>query len=392
VSLDTTAPVITPVSTDTIIISRVPQTVTYSLKSDSVLSYIAINGVSVPVPIPRIVGSVSTFALKMGLMSVQSADSSYVYDVPVTIESTGTSTYNVSAADELGNVSQSSFTIQSVIDSDPPVVYFGSSQSIFVKSVPTSRTIYLYFNEPVQSLVVNGVNATLDSVYYSNVPVNFASAGNYVIDAVAMDLAGNEGHYTFNVQVIIDNTAPVVTSDFPSPKYTAASDIVPTIRINDDSPVNSFIRINGNLQFQTTSTAFAVFLNMPSEGNYNLEIETVDEAGNSTIFNQIFIKDSTPPVLSSISPAVGANLTSRTVKVSATSSEALAELKINDEYYPLLQNQTDFQKYILYQADGNNTVRIQVKDFAGNVTTLNVPININTGSQFLWTYAECSAE
>jgi hypothetical protein len=392
ITLDTTAPVISPVSTDTIILSKVPQTVIYSIKSDSKLSFIAINGISVPVPTPRILGSAATFALKMGLMSVQSTDSSYVYDVPLTIESVGTGTYNITAADEMGNVSQSSFTIQSIIDSDPPVVYLGSSQSIFAKEVPINRTVYLYFNEPVQSLVVNGISASLDSVYYANVPVNFTSAGNNVIDAVATDLAGNEGHYIFNVQVIIDNAAPIVTSDLPSLKYTSASDIVPTIRINDDSPVNSFIRINGNLQFQTTSTAFAVFLNMPSDGNYNLEIQTVDEAGNSTTFSQVFIKDSVAPVLSSVVPASGATLTSRTVKVSATSNEALAELKINGEYYPLSQNQSDFQKYILYQADGSSTVRIQVKDFAGNETVLDVPININTGSQFLWTYAECSAE
>ena len=207
----------------------------------------------------------------------------------------GTNTLEVVASDRFRAGDPVTRTVH--LDTTPPqVIILDPPADPFFTSLDTltvSGTVQ--DASPVESVVVNGIDATVDGMSFSatGVPVTGGP-----IQAVATDAAGHTGVGTVNV--VLDGTPPVVGITSPDEgAWVSGPSVEVTGNVEDDlSP--TMVEVNGQPELdssQELSRTFRVTVSA-SDGPLTLQARALDSAGNSGQGPARSVNvDSTPPLV-----------------------------------------------------------------------------------------------
>jgi hypothetical protein len=173
---------------------------------------------------------------------------------------------------------------------------------------------------PLAFLDVNGVPAMVSGSRFS---VTLAPpAGPLNILATATDLAGNTG--TATVDVLIDRTPPVITLTSPLPAITRNTTLALAGSVS--KPVSA-LTVNG-VPAAVSGQAFSASVALTQEGANAITVAATDLAGNVGTLTAQTVRDTTPPVVSFLSPVDGSISNKLSVTVTGTVNKPTASLLV----------------------------------------------------------------
>lgn len=280
--------------------------------------------------------------------------------------SEGVNNVEVIVEDAAGNIGNASLR-EIVLDTQPPVILTSSSE---IKNVFESNFLVDLKIEDLSNvstdIYLNGnvIYNSREKEFYYAVKLK---TGQNTIGVVSTDLLGHKTEYKEIANLNYDNVAPLI-------KISSGDDIVTNqasynlrATIEDETEVTSYVRLNDNLVFTTSSKAIDTRINL-REGNNTLSIQAVEEGSgkNSVKFINHVILDTAPPVITSSGQQ---NLISNEklykLPVSiedANTVETTIFLNGKQVYKSAIK---DFIAPVFLQP-GSNSILIQSKDIAGN--------------------------
>lgn len=207
--------------------------------------------------------------------------------------------------------------------------------------------------------------------------------GNYTIEAVARDIAGNTA--TDGPRgLTIDTTAPAVTIAQPA-DGSATNDNTPDtngtsevgallsveIRDANNQVVQSFVpTVDGNGNWSVNVAQLA-------DGNYTVVATATDSANNATTVSNGFSVDTTPPSLTLTSPADGTLTNNPAVSIGGTGDAGeTVEVVVTDgngqsqNLTTVVDAQGNWSVNPMMLADGTYTVNATSTDAAGNTASV----------------------
>jgi len=290
----------------------------------------------------------------------------------------GTKTWNLSSGDGVKTVyvklvdvlgHQTTKTASITLDTTPPIVSGVTNQAVY----STDKTIF--FSEGSATLngqvIPNGHTVSLEGEY----------------KLVVTDEAGN----VTTVQFTIIKSTPVggFTINNGSP-YTASRDVTLQIRANGSA--------DGLQMSYNTDGAWSTFepfsstkhLQLPGiDGTKSISIKFRDQAGNeSQVYTQSIILDTAPPS-GSFTINNGAGTTSSTrvnLSISATDNLGQIEMRIANENstWSNWQAYSRSVSWTLPNGNGPKKVQLELRDEAGNVTSLEKSIVLRVSDPPPW--------
>lgn len=290
----------------------------------------------------------------------------------------GTKTWNLSSGDGVKTVyvklvdvlgHQATKTASIILDTTPPIVSGVTNQAVY----STDKTIF--FSEGSATLngqvIPNGHTVSLEGEY----------------KLVVTDEAGN----VTTVQFTIIKSTPVggFTINNGSP-YTASRDVTLQIRANGSA--------DGLQMSYNTDGAWSTFepfsstkhLQLPGiDGTKSVSIKFRDQAGNeSQVYTQSIILDTAPPS-GSFTINNGAGTTSSTrvnLSISATDNLGQIEMRIANENstWSNWQAYSRSASWTLPNGNGPKKVLLELRDEAGNVTSLEKSIVLRVSDPTPW--------
>jgi hypothetical protein len=316
---------------------------------------------------------------------------------PVTVEDDTTSTFSVSAADELGNTSCSSaFTY--VEDSTPPAVPVLSgtdpvspstwSQPKFLGAAEPGASVQLFKTEDCSGEVIK--SDTADTRGHFEIPVSVVSNGQTTLRARAKDGAGNVSGCSEPLSYLEDSIAPA------EPTFQR---FVPPPPANDNTPLlvgtsepGTQVRIfSGHfcegmpVALATTDSAglFQAELSVVDDVTLEFSASARDAAGNvgSCLLSRLqYREDSTGPAVASnvrLSPASPSNSNTVTVLGSAEQGTAFLFRSPNCQGEPVATAPSDFSFSLRLTVPDDSTTQLSVatRDTAGNLSACAGPLS-----------------
>lgn len=218
----------------------------------------------------------------------------------------------------------------------------------------------------------------------------FVSGGTFNVKLTVTDDQGAQASQSQSIVIRADVTPPVLAVNLPAQTLTRESSILIPVQVSDANPGTTQVFANNVAVYSTADLNFSYLLSLPSDQEYVIRVESRDSFGNlarSADFR--LVRDTLGPVLSSLSPAANANLTSRTITVSGQSNEVLSEVSINGVAVSLAVGASSFSAVYEARFDGTVQLVVLTKDVAGNQSQTVIPVNINSGANDLWSYQEC---
>ncbi|MGD8747439.1 MAG: Ig-like domain-containing protein, partial [Balneolaceae bacterium] len=323
-----------------------------------------------------------------------------------------------------------SFTTASPPDNTPPQIS-STNPADNQKDLPINTSITVTFSEDMDPSSINnntfilrqGSTGISGTISYSSKTASFTPSGDLafgttytaIITSGVKDLAGNslQNNYSwsFTTGKEPDNTAPQLTSTDPADNET---DVAVNANITatfsepmDPSTVNTtnFIvtkngtPIPGNVSYFGTTAIFNPTNNLTYGSLYNATITSnmTDVAGNklekNTSWTFTTIAETTPPVVTSTSPADNAQDVPINSSISVTFSEPMDPSTIDATTFQVTLDGTSINGSISYSGTtaiftpvndlefGSTyaaTVTTGVQDLAGNNMTSNVSWNFTT--------------
>lgn len=183
--------------------------------------------------------------------------------------------------------------------------------------------------------------------------------GPVLFTARASDAAGNLSP-TAQREVVFDSIAPLFRIEGVSEGQIASAPLSPTIRVEDASPVQTTITLNGE--------SFASGSEVAVDGTYLLYVESVDAAGNRAERSLRFEVDRTPPSVRIALPVERALLRSATTEVIGE-TEPLARVRFAASGFRtevMADAQGRFRVGGVPLQPGENLLTAQATDRAGN--------------------------
>ena len=260
----------------------------------------------------------------------------------------GTTTVTVTAKDAAGNTATRTFTI-TVRDTTPPVI---TASNMVVEATGPSGAKVAHYNASATD-AVGPVTLT-----YSIAPNSTFGIGPTTVTVTATDGAGNHFAATFTVTVK-DTTPPAISSvsnlTIEATSAAGAAVTFPTITATDAvGPVTITYS-------QGSGTIFAL-------GTTTVTVTATDSHGNVSVKSfTITVRDTTPPVITSISGNITVARTSSAGAIvtfpAATATDVAGPVTITytTPSGPVSRSGTLF-------AVGTTTVTVTATDAAGNVT------------------------
>ncbi|NUN04658.1 MAG: PKD domain-containing protein [Bdellovibrio sp.] len=209
------------------------------------------------------------------------------------------------------------------------------------------------------------------------------------INKLSVQIWGGSATY---LQVIVDRVAPVADTEppqilatgFPTqPTLTNNPNFHLSLDIRDIASTTTTVQVNGMTAVESKSKKIIQDLHLP-EGTNTVFVSSVDASGNSSsIVTDTITVDVTPPVLNSVLPASDETIRSnqRLVMISGFSDEPLSDISANGLSLPLDEGGTSFAGQLLFLTDGTKTIKLVATDLAGNKSTLENNIVIETDFQ-----------
>ena len=211
------------------------------------------------------------------------------------------------------------------------------------------------------------------------------SEGQHEMEVHAVGLSGYE--VTKNISFIVDNTAPTVTTNLTEGSYISSTFALRN-EVNDNIGIRSAsVMIDGReIQAISAKGAYPVDLNPQgySEGSHTLVIEAFDQANNKTTLSRSFYIDRNPPIVN-ITTASGAVITGKTtIRFEASDSLGFGSKNFIARIvgYPVdiavvgnASRSFELDPFILWMAEGNQTLEVTVSDGSGKTATDSIMVN-----------------
>lgn len=193
---------------------------------------------------------------------------------------------------------------------------------------------------------------------FESAPLKLAD-GDHSYRLRARDAAGNLAE-SAATSFVVDNTAPLISLSGVTDGDLLNHAVTPLVSITETHPQTSSIRLNGQPFVSGTTVG--------SDGDYLLQVEATDAAGNSATAQLHFTLDLQAPAVSVSEPVTGSTVTLAQQEI-AGSTEPLASVHI-DAPGLVTTVQADAQGRFRSAAatlqPGLNTLRLQATDRAGN--------------------------
>ena len=289
--------------------------------------------------------------------------------------SEGDHSYLIEISDRAGNKTVVSGSLR--IDLTPPNLSLNSPSNasiVYTNTLPIDIPIKASSSEPLISAIINGFASAIEPSglnFQKNITASFA--GQLPIDIKALDYAGNEGVLTNSVSVVFDNTAPSIQLGVADNFRTKDYSLNLPIQISDSSPALTRITVNGTEVLGTYAKDFVYNINLTLEGENQIQVVSIDEAGNSSLVNSLkIVRDTKGPQLTFTSPASGSVVNGIAVDVRISSNENLTNLVVNS--YPATISGNSGQVTISIPAPGEVEIKAVGSDDLGNTTEASINV------------------
>jgi parallel beta-helix repeat protein len=196
----------------------------------------------------------------------------------------------INAEDAVGNERSEWFVF--TIDSTKPQIILNSPEN---RSIIKSGTILDVSIIDTNLFVVNyTINGGSETTFLAPYDISSAgwSDGLYTIQINTMDLAGNTNSSWFQFE--IDSTYPVIDLNFPLNNSIITDELVWNFSVSDNNLVSVNYSINGapDIPF---NDPYEISPGGWSDGDYTIQINALDMAGNLRTRWYFFTLDSSPP-------------------------------------------------------------------------------------------------
>ncbi len=191
------------------------------------------------------------------------------------------------------------------------------------------------------------------------------SDGDHTAQLRALDGAGNQRTEPPQARTFrIDGTPPTIDISGVLDGQLSASPLTPVIVVSDANPGSQSVTLNGQLFVSGTT--------INAEREHLLRVEATDAVGNSNQRELRFTIDLTPPPLAITSPVDG-SATPQTVITLIASTEPNTDVVLLDTNPPYLvrSNAQGIATFPgIWLVPGENTLRLQSRDRAGNLSSI----------------------
>ena len=263
-----------------------------------------------------------------------------------------------------------SFINLSVFDS------FGKiDENSFTGKLSGSLATGFSYNQDVTNKI-NKIKIGDGSSYNFIGDLNPLEDGVYSFEAAVKDFAKNSAAPNpYKVKFKIDRTKPTITINLPSSVLTNLSGIEVPVVINDLSSTLTTVYVNDVLSFSTALKQFTAVAVLGVEGNNVIKVVSTDAAGNIAVSDtKTVILDTTPPILSFISPKNSEAVDGFNFNVSCQSNEPVTQAMLNGNSFGFAGETTHFEKSYSVPQEGDTALTISATDKAGNVGTKTINV------------------
>src|SRR6266516_4053647 len=251
-------------------------------------------------------------------------------------------------------------------DVTPPVITINQPPAGFITREPQVTVAGSVRDETATTVTVNTNPATVGSDGSFSATVALTTEGSTDIHVVATDAAQ---HSTDSTRTVIHDTQPpVLTLNAPADRLiTKETSVTVSGTVTDLTPV--MVNVNGIPLPVDAAGTFTGSVTL-SEGANVLTVTATDAAGNATSAVRIVTRDTQPPVLTLTAPTDGATVTTETVDVHGTATDATTAVTVTVNGNPATVGSDGSFSATVALAVGPNTITAVATDAAGNNTTV----------------------
>jgi len=255
--------------------------------------------------------------------------------------------------------------VKILLDNVPPVLEVESPVN---KLLTKSTKIHVQgLTEPGANCTVNSKPLPLDKLGWFSMDLDITSDGNHDVKVMCMDANKNSASITRTIT--IDTKAPSLSVTSPVPGLlTNVSDI----DVVAQTDPGSFAEINGKTVQVDPGGTFERTL-LLDEGNNDILVRVWDKAGNIKATNFTVTLDTIIPKLIIMEPTDGEFVTTQDIRVLGQVEDG-SVLKVNN--LPVKYQGTSFQ-YSVRLGAGDNTIKVDAWDKAGNHNTKTIQVNFD---------------
>lgn len=302
----------------------------------------------------------------------------------------GLNNFEIKSTDSSGNTA--ALALWSItLDTENPNILTGLKNQYQFSLLPQLETITVELSEQVSSLSLNGKSLIQVGPFTYSYTIQFDEPGTKNFTYVAVDLAGNETILQQSVDIIVDNGAPVITTNsIPSVIGFNYFDI--EVTISDGQNVTTQLFVDDVLTQTFTTKQFTYRLNFDEALQVQSKKATLvatDAAGNSSNKQLVIVKDLSPLLIQIISPQNHSILNSTVVEVRARANKPLVAAKVNHQVVTIGSDQISVKAIVQQPADGKFSVLVEVTDIYGAQSSHEIQAEIKSNSLPSWTYEEC---
>ncbi|MEJ2065683.1 MAG: CARDB domain-containing protein, partial [Reinekea sp.] len=260
-------------------------------------------------------------------------------------------TLRARATDSAGNTGLSDSISFTVDNTAPSISIDGVNEGVVYNSsvVPVITVTDANLSESYISLN--------EKPYISGTPIT--EEGRYTLFVDVTDLAGNITQATLSF--IIDKTSPLIEITGVIDGQLFNTSVLPEISITDENLATSSITLNAEDFIPGTTIV--------DEGEYQLQVNATDIAGNTSSQKLEFRIDLTPPTLVVSEPQDGSIVNTPTIDIIGQTEPASVVQLATDTYQTMVM--ADGSGIFVFNAvellEGENLFTLSVTDLAGNV-------------------------
>ncbi len=294
----------------------------------------------------------------------------------------GANTLTATATDPAGNAGTASVNVVSDT-TEPAVAIVSPSDGQTVPSNVVNVTGTVSDTNGVQSVVVNGVTATVTDGAFTANNVTLTALNEIIADA--LDNAGNSGSDA--VAVVVDDGG------------AGGEDEVPVVSISSPEPLTilsqNSVTVTGNVDRASTVTVNGVAATVDGDNNFEAVVPLVEGVNTlvavATADGLIGIDtvevtlDTTPPTVSILAPSLGAILTSTQVTVVGNVNDIVTGTVNGDDVdvtvngVPARVLNRSFEVRDLLLVRGANQISVVARDASGNESEASIDVEVRDG-------------
>ena len=275
-------------------------------------------------------------------------------------------------------------------DTTRPMLLTDLKSQYHYNSFPQLETVTFEVNEETEMLTVNGEYAYLVGYNTYSYTFEVAEPGTKEFTVITLDTAGNETVLQQSVDFIMDQGAPVITTN-PIPAIIGENEFDLNVIIGDSMTAQTKVFIDDVEVLNTPDKVFTYKITFDSDKDVQSKrINIVAEDSSGNLANKTFTiaKDISPLLVQIISPQNQSILNSPVVEIRARANKPLAVARINGELVPIGSDQISIKATMNQPVDGPFIVLVEVVDVNGVTASHQVQAEINSNSMPSWTYEE----